>query len=73
VSTIKEAYEMQTIPLREVSQQIKRVLDREEGRAEGKAEKAFEVARSMLADGFPSEAVRKYTGLDEKEMRAVLN
>jgi predicted transposase YdaD len=64
---LKEAYEMQTIPLREYSLQIKRELDR----AEGREEKAFEVARSMLADGLPAETVRKYTGLGENEIRAI--
>jgi hypothetical protein len=64
---LKEVYEMQTIPLREYSQQVKRELDKAEGREEGKVE----VARSMLADGLPAETVRKYTGLDEKEIRAI--
>jgi hypothetical protein len=66
-SKLKEAYEMQTIPLREYSQQIKLGIAREEGREEGK----FEVARSMLADGLPAETVRKYTGLGEKEIFAI--
>jgi predicted transposase YdaD len=64
---LKEVYEMQTVPLREYSQQVKSELDREEG----KEEKAFEVARSMLADGLPAELVRKYTGLDEKNILAI--
>jgi hypothetical protein len=29
------------------------------------------VARSMLADGLPVELVRKYTGLDEKNVLAI--
>jgi predicted transposase YdaD len=81
---LKEVYEMQTVPLREYALQITRELDKEEGREEGKAEgreegkakgreeKAFEVARSMLADGFSAETVRKHTGLDEKEILAVV-
>jgi len=64
---LKEAYKMQTIPLQEYSQQIKLGNAREEGREEGK----FEVARSMLADGLPIETVRKYTGLNEKEILAI--
>jgi hypothetical protein len=32
---------------------------------EGKEEKAFDVARTMLADGLPAETIRKYTCLDE--------
>jgi predicted transposase/invertase (TIGR01784 family) len=42
-----------------------------EGKAEGKGEKAFEVARSMLADGLPAETIRKYTGLDESDILAL--
>jgi hypothetical protein len=37
---------------------------KEEGREEGK----IEVASSMLADGFAIETVRKYTGLNEREI-----
>ncbi|MDR1875846.1 MAG: hypothetical protein LBQ90_12640 [Synergistaceae bacterium] len=66
---LKEAYKMQTIPLQDYSQLIKTGIAREEG----KEEKAFEVARSMLADGFPPETVRKYTGLGEKEILAIRN
>jgi predicted transposase/invertase (TIGR01784 family) len=43
----------------------------EEGREEGREKKAFEVARSMLADGLPAETVRKYTGLSEREILAI--
>jgi hypothetical protein len=72
---LKEVYEMQTVPLREYSQQVKigiaKEEGKEEGREEGKEEKAFEVARSMLADGLSSETVRKYTGLGEKEILAI--
>jgi predicted transposase/invertase (TIGR01784 family) len=64
---LKEAYEMQTVPLREYSLQVKRELDKEEGREEGK----IEVARSMLADGLPVEIVRKYTGFGEKDIFAI--
>jgi predicted transposase/invertase (TIGR01784 family) len=38
---------------------------RKEGMEEGLEKKAFDVARSMLADGLTFETVRKYTGLDE--------
>jgi hypothetical protein len=72
---LKEEYEMQTLPLREYSQQIKLGIakeeGKEEGRKEGKEEKAFDVARSMLADGLPAETVMKYTGLGEKEILSI--
>ncbi|MDR1471518.1 MAG: hypothetical protein LBS75_03255 [Synergistaceae bacterium] len=35
------------------------------GRAEGEARGKFELARTMLADGLPTETIKKYTGLDE--------
>jgi predicted transposase YdaD len=81
---VKEAYKMQTVSLQEYAQQVTRELDKEEGREEGREEgkkegkkegredKAFEIARSMFADGFSVDAVRKYTGLDEKELLAVM-
>jgi hypothetical protein len=36
-----------------------------------KEEGKIEVARSMLADGFPTETIRKHTGLGEKEILAI--
>jgi hypothetical protein len=68
---LKEAYEMQTIPLRDYSQQVKIGIAMEEGIEKGIEKKAFEVTRSMLADGVPPETVRKYTGLGEKEILAI--
>ena len=35
------------------------------GMEKGEEKKAFDVARTMLADGLPAETIRKYTGLDE--------
>ncbi|MDR1471420.1 MAG: hypothetical protein LBS75_02765 [Synergistaceae bacterium] len=65
---LREAYDMKTVPLRELSN----ALSKEEGiligKAEGKAEGKFEVARSMLADGLPAATIRKYTGLDESSI-----
>jgi hypothetical protein len=58
---LKEAYKLQTISLEQYVAEI----DKEEARMEGMEEKAFDVARSMLADGLPAETIRKYTGLDE--------
>jgi predicted transposase/invertase (TIGR01784 family) len=43
----------------------------ETGMTRGIEKKSFEVARSMLADGLPIEAVKKYTGLGEQEIRAL--
>ena len=40
----------------------------EKGREEGREKKALEVARSMLADGLSLETIRKYTGLDKKDI-----
>jgi hypothetical protein len=57
---VREAYKMKTIPLNEYSKQIDIEMAKEE--------KAFEVARSMLADGLPAETIRKYTGLDESSI-----
>jgi predicted transposase/invertase (TIGR01784 family) len=34
----------------------------------GKIEGMFDVARSMLSDGFSAETIRKYTGLDENSI-----
>jgi hypothetical protein len=61
---LREAYNMKTVPLRELSN----ALSKEEGIMIGEEEKAFDVARKMLADGLPAETIRKYTGLDESSM-----
>jgi predicted transposase/invertase (TIGR01784 family) len=41
---------------------------REEGFKEGEEKNKVKVACSMLADGFPVETVRKYTGLGERDI-----
>jgi predicted transposase/invertase (TIGR01784 family) len=42
-----------------------RIVDaKREGRQEGREERDFEVAKNALAEGLPSEVVRKITGLD---------
>jgi hypothetical protein len=61
---LKEEYEMQTVPLREYSRQIKLGIAREEG----KEEKAFEVARKMLARNMSISDIIDLTGLDEKDI-----
>jgi predicted transposase/invertase (TIGR01784 family) len=72
---LKEVYEMQTIPLREYSMQIKRELDKEEGRMEGREEgegkKAFEIAQRMLARNMSVSDIIDLTGLGEKEILAI--
>jgi predicted transposase YdaD len=77
---VKEVWGMQFRPIDEVVRDIHIRDAREAGIAEGQKEGIkkgiekgiekgkFEVARSMLADGFPAEAVRKYTGLDESSI-----
>jgi hypothetical protein len=69
---LKEAYKLQTISLEQYVAEIDKeeawMEGRAEGKAEGREEGKFEVARSMLADGFPPETIRKYTGLDESSI-----
>jgi predicted transposase YdaD len=43
----------------------------EEGREEGRKEKAMEVARNALAEGFPIETVQKITGIDMKSIQNI--
>ncbi|MDR1580966.1 MAG: hypothetical protein LBS35_11465 [Synergistaceae bacterium] len=43
-------------------------MHRSNAKEEGKEEGKFEVARSMLADGFTAEIIRKHTGLDERSI-----
>ena len=72
---LKEVYEMQTVPIREYSRQVKSELDREEGRVEGEEKgeekKAFEVARKMLARNMSVSDIVDLTGLDEKKILAI--
>jgi predicted transposase/invertase (TIGR01784 family) len=44
-----------------------------EGRSEGRKEEKLETARRMLHDNFPIEGIIKYTGLTEREIRALMN
>jgi hypothetical protein len=64
---LKGAYQMKMLSLDEYVQQI--VI--EDAKEEAKEEKAVEVARSMLADGLPTETIQKYTGLDESDIMAL--
>jgi hypothetical protein len=73
---VREAYKLRTMPLSEYAQ----VIAKEEGLIEGREEGIekgieegiekgkIEVARSMLADGFAFEIVKKYTGLNERDV-----
>jgi predicted transposase/invertase (TIGR01784 family) len=69
---LREAYNMKTVSLKELSNALSKeegiMIGKEEGLEKGKAEKAFDVARSMLADGLPAETIKKYTGLDESSI-----
>jgi hypothetical protein len=51
---------MQTISLKDYALEI--------AREEGEEKKAFEVARSMLAEGLPAEIIRKCTGLETDDI-----
>ena len=42
-----------------------------EGKAEGESKAKAEVAKAMLTDGLPAEAVAKYTGLSAEEIAAL--
>jgi predicted transposase/invertase (TIGR01784 family) len=44
----------------------------EKGKVEGKAEKALEVAKNLLADGLSPERVAKNTGLPLRTVKALL-
>ncbi len=46
---------------------------RVEGRVEGEQLKAKETARRMLNDDFPVERIAKYTGLSQKEIKALMH
>jgi predicted transposase/invertase (TIGR01784 family) len=59
---------MQLIPIEEAVREIQIRDAKEEGQEEGK----IEVARSMLADGLPAETIKKYTGLDENDILALI-
>jgi predicted transposase YdaD len=51
---------MQEISLEEYSKRLTKEIAMEEAK--------LDVARSMLADGLPTETIRKYTGLDESSI-----
>jgi predicted transposase YdaD len=65
---VREAYKMRTIPLSEYAQAIAKEEGLIEGIEKGREEGKIEVARSMLADGFAFETVKKYTGLNDRDV-----
>ena len=44
----------------------------ERGMEKGSVERALQIARLMLDDGFSPEAIQKYTGLDKENILALL-
>jgi hypothetical protein len=54
---------MQLIPIDDAVREIYMRDAKEEGK--------IEVARSMFADGFPLEVIRKHTGLDREDILAL--
>jgi hypothetical protein len=64
---VREVWKVQFRPMDEVVKEIYIRDAKEEGQEEGK----IEVARSMLADGLPTETIQKYTGLDESDFLAL--
>jgi hypothetical protein len=73
---LREAYNVKTVPLRELSIELSKeegiMIGKEEGitigKEIGKEANSFDVARAMLADGLPAETIRKYTGLDQSSI-----
>ncbi|MDR2180844.1 MAG: hypothetical protein LBP21_11095, partial [Synergistaceae bacterium] len=77
---LREAYNVKTVPLRELSIELSKeegimigkeegiMIGKEEGIMIGKEANSFDVARAMLADGLPAETIRKYTGLDQSSI-----
>ncbi|GHV45534.1 hypothetical protein FACS1894204_04920 [Synergistales bacterium] len=62
---------MRWVPIDEVVRDIHIRDAREEGREAGEAKKAFEVARSMLAEGLSADIIKKCTGLDREDILAL--
>ena len=48
-------------------------LGEKKGKKEGKKEEKLETAKRMLLDNISIEKVVKYTGLTEKEVKALIN
>jgi predicted transposase/invertase (TIGR01784 family) len=70
---MRRMYELREKFLRDSITQIEGAKEegRKEGRKEGEKEKAKEIAKNLLQEGFSIEKVRKLTGLDEEEIKAL--
>jgi hypothetical protein len=76
---LREAFKLRTISLEQYVAEIDKEEARMEGeekgwkkgRMEGEEKGKVEVARSMLADGFPTETIKKHTGLNESAILAL--
>jgi predicted transposase/invertase (TIGR01784 family) len=62
---MRRMYELREKFLRDSVTQI------EGAKEEGKKEKAKEIAKNLLKDGFSIEKVQKLTGLDEEEIKSL--
>jgi predicted transposase YdaD len=65
---LKEAYKLRTISLEQYVAEIDKEEARMEGMEKGKGEKAFEVARKMLARRMSVSDIVDITGLNEREI-----
>jgi predicted transposase/invertase (TIGR01784 family) len=70
IKKIEEEFKMEYIPLWE---RDARKEGEKKGKIEGKIEEKLETAKRMLLDNVSIEDVIKYTGLTEKEVKALMN
>ena len=70
IKKVEEEYKMEYVPiwLRDEREEGIKI-----GEEKGKEEKAKETAKRMLEDGLPIETISKYTGLTEKEVKALMS
>ena len=70
IRKIEEEFKMEYIPLweRDARKEGEKI-----GEKKGKKEGKKETAKQMLLDNIPIEKVIKYTGLTEKEVKALMN
>jgi len=57
--------------MKEAEERIVERRGMEKGMEKGMEEKAFEVARSMRADGLSTDVIKKYSGLDREDILAL--
>lgn len=70
ISKIEEGYKMPYVTSWE---RLGEKKGRKEGIKEGIKEGKIETAKRMLMDGLPIDTISKYTGLSEKEIKAIMN